>query len=54
MADVRTLTGQTGFSSAVFLTNLFALPERMEEFIALPKEVFDSGEELVAHGWRVD
>lgn len=44
----------TGFSAAVFLTNLFTLPPDLEQFLALPKEVFDGAEEVFEGGWRVD
>ena len=43
-----------GFSASVFLTNLFTLPPSLPELLALPKEVFDTADELVAAGWRVD
>jgi hypothetical protein len=33
---------------------LFALPPSFDEFLALPKEVFDSAEEVSAAGWLVD
>lgn len=46
--------GLTGYSATVFLTNLFLLPPALDRFLALPKEVFDSAEELLAAGWRVD
>ena len=44
----------TGFSSAVVLTNLFLLPPTLDEFLALPREVFDSAEEVADAQWRVD
>ena len=31
----------TGYSATVFLTNLFLMPKQLDEFLALPKEVFD-------------
>ena len=46
--------GLTGFSAAVMICNLFALPASFDEFLALPKEVFDDVEELAQSGWRVD
>ena len=46
--------GLTGYSSAVVLGNLFALPPSFEQFLALPKEVFDCAEELAEAGWCVD
>src|SRR5262245_52736396 len=46
--------GRTGLSSAVFHCNLFALPRTLGEFAALPREVFDSPEEVAVAGWTVD
>jgi hypothetical protein len=43
-----------GFSATVFLANLFALPSTEQELLALPREVFDSAEEIFTAGWRVD
>src|SRR5436309_1919506 len=54
LCDVLGLNGQAGHSATVFLTNLFTLPTRLEEFLALPKEVHDTPEEVYAAGWRVD
>ena len=54
MIDARGLCGLTGYSATVFRCNLFALPPTVPGFLALPKEVFDTGEELLAVGWRVD
>jgi hypothetical protein len=36
------------------LTNLFTLPRTLDQFLALPKEIYDTFDELVAAGWRVD
>ena len=53
MFDARA-AGLTGYSSTVFLTNVFALPDDLTTFLNLPREAFDSGDELAAAGWRVD
>ena len=52
--DARSVCGRTGFSACVFLTNLFALPPTLDEFFAIPREAFDSADELFDGGWRVD
>ncbi len=52
--DAFGLCRLTGLSASVFLTNLFTLPPSLPELLALPKEVFDTPDELVAAGWRVD
>lgn len=46
--------GLTGFSATVFHSNLFALPPTLDRFLALPRDTFDSAEELIASGWAVD
>ena len=52
--DARSVCGRTGFSACVFFCNVFALPSTIDQFFALPREVFDSAEELFAAGWRID
>ena len=52
--DFRGTGGPTGFSSTVFVCNLFLLPPTLEEFLALPREVFDTPEEVGAAGWVID
>jgi len=54
MFDARGVCGLTGYSAAVFAANLFALPPTLDQFLALPREVFDVAEELIRAGWRVD
>jgi hypothetical protein len=46
--------GPAGFSTTVFLSNLFLLPSRLDQLLALPREVFDTPEELADAGWCVD
>jgi hypothetical protein len=52
--DAMKATGRTGYSSTVFLGNYFLLPETETELLALPKEVFDTADELAEAGWRMD
>ena len=54
MLDLLGLYGLTGYSATVFFCNVFGLPPALDQFLALPKEVFDCGEELIRAGWRVD
>ena len=54
MFDARGVCGLTGYSATVFRCCLFDLPPTVAAFLALPKDVSDSGEELLARGWRVD
>jgi hypothetical protein len=52
--DWWTVARRSGYSATIFLTNLFLIPSTEDAFLALPKEVFDSAEEIAAAGWRVD
>jgi hypothetical protein len=52
--DAMHATGRTGFSCTVVICNLFLMPENEDEFLALPKEVFDTPDEMAAAGWCVD
>jgi hypothetical protein len=52
--DAKGLYGLYGYSATVFLTNLFDRPHRLSEFLALPRCVFDTPDEVYAAGWRVD
>jgi hypothetical protein len=46
--------GLPGHSATVFITNLFMKPTQLAKFLALPKEVFDTPEEVADAGWCVD
>jgi hypothetical protein len=52
--DLGGACGLYGYSCTVFLTNLFLLPEGLDAFLALPKEVYDTFEEVAQAGWVVD
>ena len=52
--DALHATGQTGYSATVLIGNFFLLPETEAELLALPKEIFDTADEMAAAGWRVD
>jgi hypothetical protein len=52
--DAVRAVGLTGFSATVFRTNIFTLPPTLAGLLALPREVYDTADELVAAGWRVD
>jgi hypothetical protein len=54
VCDFAHTSGRTGFRCAVFLCNIFYLPDTEEEVLALPREVFDTFEEMTAAGWAVD
>jgi hypothetical protein len=52
--DARGCVGRTGYSATVFRTNLFLVPRCLDRLLALPREAFDTADEVVAAGWRVD
>ncbi len=52
--DALGASGLTGFSATVFLCNIFLLPASEAEFLALPKEVYDTADEVAKAGWTVD
>jgi hypothetical protein len=52
--DALHACGLPGHSATVFLSNLIDIPPRVADLLALPKEVFDSPDEVAAAGWRVD
>ena len=45
---------RTGYGCTVFLCNFFQVPDTEDELLALPKEVFNTFEEMTAAGWAVD
>jgi hypothetical protein len=52
--DARGATGLCGFSSTVFLVNIFAMPKTETDLLALPKVVYDTFDELLDDGWVID
>src|SRR3954447_12494858 len=54
MYDCRGAPRLAGLAASVFICNLFMLPRTLDEFLELPRETFDSYEEVVAGGWRID
>ena len=52
--DFRGTSGRTGYSATVFATNLFLAPADEWELLLLPREVYDTPEELADAGWDVD
>src|SRR5262245_32815748 len=54
MFDARTVCGLMGFSATVLITNLFLMPHNLAEILTLPREVFDTTDELLAANWRID
>jgi len=52
--DAKGSSGKLGLSATVYLENLFTMPDKEEEFLALPHETYDTPEEMAAAGWVVD
>jgi len=54
LCDLLGMANKPGLRATVYFCNLFQLPERLDDFLELPKEVFDTPEEVFEAGWRVD
>jgi hypothetical protein len=54
LVDAMGLADRPGYSATVFKTNIFLLPPTLEELLQLPREAFDTAEELFEAGWAVD
>jgi hypothetical protein len=54
LLDAKGLYGRMGYSATVFKCNLFLIPRTLDEFLALPKETFDTPEEIFEAGWRFE
>jgi hypothetical protein len=52
--DFAHTSGRTGYACTVILCNVFFVPQTEDELLALPREVFDTFEELSQAGWSVD
>ena len=52
--DAAGASGTYGYRCTVFLANLFDLPPTEPEFLALPRLVYDTFDELADDGWVVD
>jgi hypothetical protein len=52
--DFAHTSSRTGYGCTVFLCNFFCLPATEDELVALPREVFDTFEEMSVAGWTVD
>ncbi len=48
--DAQRVCNLTDYRCTVWLTNLFTLPRHLDQFLALPREVYDTFDELVAAG----
>ena len=54
LIDLVGLCGETGYSATVVLANLFDLPPTLPEFLARPRHVYDTADDVFDGGWRVD
>ena len=54
VVDAMSAFDKPGYSSTVFISLLFELPDEFDQLVKVPKEVFDTPEEIFAAGWRVD
>ena len=51
--DVFGLRGMPGYKAAVFACNIFELPPE-EQLLEMPRETFDTPEEIYSSGWRIE
>ena len=54
LLDALGAFGLPGYSATVIKSNVFLLPNTLDELLTLPHETFDTPEEIVAAGWTVD
>jgi hypothetical protein len=54
MFDALSTCDVTGYSATVFLTNIYEMPSCLNQLLALQKEIYDTGDEVIQSGWRVD
>jgi hypothetical protein len=52
--DAKRVCGRYGYSATVFLTSMLRLPTVLDELLAIPREVYDTADEVFEAGWRVD
>jgi hypothetical protein len=52
--DLKGIYDLYGFSSTVWICNFFTVPQCLNQFLSLPRFVYDTAEELFDSGWRVD
>src|SRR5262245_38165948 len=52
--DAQPMCSLPGLRTTVFFATLLLPPPTLEQFLALPREVFGTPEEVYAAGWRVD
>jgi hypothetical protein len=52
--DFAHTSGRTGYSCTIFLCNYFLRPDAEGGLLALPKETFDTWDEVSRAGWSVD
>jgi hypothetical protein len=46
--------GPAGYTCTVLFSNLYLLPHRLDQLLNLPRETFDTAEEVADAGWSVD
>ena len=52
--DAVGAVGLYGYSATIFLCNLFLLPRTLDEFLHLPRETYDTADEVADAGWCLD
>jgi hypothetical protein len=54
LCDLMGMAGMPGFGATVFLDNLFCVPIDLNDILVMPRETYDTAEEVYEAGWRVD
>jgi hypothetical protein len=54
LCDLMGMAQMPGYTATVFKSNLFFAPPHVNGILALPREVFDTPEEIYDADWRVD
>ncbi len=54
LVDVMKSFGVPGYSSTVFRAIVFEMPDSLNGMLKLPRETYDTSEEIFIAGWRVD
>lgn len=52
--DARHACGLLGYAATVLICNFFLMPKTLDEFWALPRETYDTPEEIADAEWMVD
>ena len=52
--QLGTMLAGEGYGSTIFLVNMYSMPRNKEDFDGLPRKVYNSAEDIVLDGWKID